>query len=73
MVTSDEQEEFILSLVTYHLSLFLRRRLYLNNFAALVVTALGADAMCHARLLAIRAKRCLRRTKRIMRATLART
>lgn len=45
---------------------------YVYDLAALIESALGADAMRHTRLLAIRAGRSLRRAQRIMRTAYAR-
>jgi hypothetical protein len=44
---------------------------HLHDFTAFVVTALGADAMLHARLLTVGAQHGLRRAHRIVRPALA--
>jgi hypothetical protein len=44
---------------------------HVHDFTAFVVTALGADAMLHARLLTVRAQNGLRRAHRVVRPALA--
>jgi hypothetical protein len=45
--------------------------IYLNNFATFVISTLGAHAMLHARLLAVRTNHRLRNAQRIVRSALA--